>query len=178
MLQDVVRPVAAPAARTSSSRSRIVIQAWLASRGLILAVACVLAVVASKSHRHGEYRDVELFSNCRRRETLASKGLISLLPGVAGDLLAVRSVGVPVAIMGRFFHRLLCDRWRGALSVGRTVGGGRVAVCPDRGVHCGAVHRITVLCRGLLGVGAGAVWIAGAAASTAVACTLRVSGLF
>ena len=45
MLQDVARPVAAAAERTWSSPARIVIQAWLASRGLIVAVALVLAVV-------------------------------------------------------------------------------------------------------------------------------------
>ena len=49
MLQGVARPVAAPAERTTSSPARIVIQAWLASRGLIVAVALVLAVAEHRT---------------------------------------------------------------------------------------------------------------------------------
>ncbi len=48
MLQDVARPVAAPG-ETTSSPGRIVIQAWLASRGLIVAVALLLAVLQHRT---------------------------------------------------------------------------------------------------------------------------------
>ena len=48
MLQDVARHGAAPA-ETTSSPGRIVIQAWLASRGMIVAVALVLAIVQQRT---------------------------------------------------------------------------------------------------------------------------------
>ena len=59
------------------------------------------------------------------------------------------------------------------------MGGGCVVVRPDRCLHGGALHRITVLCRSLLGLGESALRsLAGRRRTSAVACTLQVSGLF
>ena len=59
------------------------------------------------------------------------------------------------------------------------MGGGCVAVRSDRCLHGGALHRITVLCRSLLGLGESAFRsLAGRRRAHGVACTLRVSGLF
>ena len=49
----------------------------------------------------------------------------------------------------------LGGRGRRPAPVGRTVGRGGLAVRADRGVHGRALHRVAVLRRGLLGVGAG-----------------------
>jgi hypothetical protein len=63
MLQDVARPAALPAEYTSSSPGRTVIQAWLASRGMIAAVALVLAVVQHRSLTNMVTNwDVQLFA--------------------------------------------------------------------------------------------------------------------
>ena len=70
MLQDVDRPVAAPA-ETTSSPGRIVIQAWLASRGLIVGSHCCwLSCSTGLSPNMVSYWDVQHFARLADRRLL------------------------------------------------------------------------------------------------------------
>ena len=95
MLQDVARPAAAPA-ETTSSPGRIVIQAWLASRGLIVAVALLLAVVQHRTLTDMVSNwDVQHFARLADRWLLlrTKRHFDGILPRLAADLVAVRSAG-------------------------------------------------------------------------------------
>ena len=102
MLQDVARPAPAPAEATSSP-GRIVIQAWLASRGLIVAVALLLAVV-----QHRTLTDMVSNWDVQHFARLAAGGyfaepngtLMAFFPGWPLILSLFGQLGVPVVISG------------------------------------------------------------------------------
>jgi hypothetical protein len=183
MLQDVVRPVAAPAARTSSSPGRIVIQAWLASRGLILAVALVLAVVQHRSLTDMVSNwDVELFSKLAAGGYLADpKGtLMAFFPGLPAIFWLFGQSGVPVAITGVILS-IVCSAIAAAALY--RLGGQWAAVAwlfAPTAVFTVVPYTESLFCAAAFWAWERARsdrWLA-AAALTAVACTLRVSGLF
>src|ERR671910_331386 len=96
-------PSAADEARVQRSNGRIVVQAWLASRGLIFAVALLLAVVEGRSVS-------EMVSNwdVRHFENLATNGylgeadgtLMAFFPGLPGLLALGLAVGIPIQVTG------------------------------------------------------------------------------
>ena len=96
-------PSAADEARAQRSDGRIVVQAWLASRGLIFAVALVLAVVEGRSVS-------EMVSNwdVRHFENLAMNGylgepngtLMAFFPGLPTLLAAGLAAGIPIQVTG------------------------------------------------------------------------------
>ena len=157
MLQDVAAPAPAPPETTSSS-VRTVIQAWLASRGLIVAVALLLAVV-----QHRTLSDMVSNWDVQHFARLAAGGyfaepsgtLMAFFPGWPLILSLFGQLGVPVVISGVIVSTACSAVAAAALyRLGGQVGGCCVAVCPDRRLHHGALHRVTVLRRGLLGLGA------------------------
>ncbi|HLL63800.1 MAG TPA: hypothetical protein VK401_12175 [Propionibacteriaceae bacterium] len=103
MVEAPPEPSAADEARAQRSDGRIVIQAWLASRGLIAAVALVLAVVEGRSVS-------EMVSNwdVRHFENLATNGylgepdgtLMAFFPGLPTLLALGLAVGLPIQVSG------------------------------------------------------------------------------
>ena len=167
-----------------SSPARIVIQAWLASRGMIAAVALVLAVVQQRTLTDMVSNwDVQHFVQLAAGGYFADADgtLMAFFPGWPVILSSLQ----PARRTGRdqrrdHLHRLLGTCRRGALPAGRAVGGGRLAVCTDRGLHDGAVYRVAVLRGWPSGPGNGPEPIAGwpPRVLASLACTVRVSGLF
>ena len=107
--------------------------------------------------------------------------LMAFFPGWPVILSLFSQLGVPVAISGVIISTA-CSAFRrcSALPARRAVGGSRLAVCTDRGLHDGALYRVAVLCTGLLGVGTGpSRSLAGCrAAHRQSPARVRVSGLF
>ena len=102
MLQDVDRPVAAPAEITSSP-GRIVIQAWLASRGLIVGIALLLAVMQHRTLTDMvSYWDVQHFARLADGGYLSEPNgtLMAFFPGWPLILSLFGQLGVPVVISG------------------------------------------------------------------------------
>ena len=102
MLQDVAPLAPAPAA-TTSSPGRIVIQAWLASRGLIVAVALLLAVVKHRTLSDMVSNwDVQHFARLADGGYLAESNgtLMAFFPGWPLILWLFGQLGVSVAIIG------------------------------------------------------------------------------
>jgi hypothetical protein len=104
MLVEVApQPSAADEARAQRSEGRIVIQAWLASRGLIAAVALVLAVVEGRS-----LSDMVSNWDVRHFENLAMHGyygepdgiLMAFFPGLPSLLALGLAVGIPIQVTG------------------------------------------------------------------------------
>jgi hypothetical protein len=183
MLQDVVRPVATPAERTSSSPGRIVIQAWLASRGLIAAVALVLAVVQHRTLTNMVSNwDVELFSKLAAGGYLADPNgtLMAFFPGLPVIFWLFSQSGVPVAITGVILS-VFCSAIAAAALY--RLGGQWAAVAwlfAPTAVFTVVPYTESLFCAAAFWAWERARsdrWLA-AAALTAVACTLRVSGLF
>src|ERR671917_2082045 len=85
------------------SDGRIVIQAWLASRGLIALVALLLAVL-----EHRSVAEMVMNWDARHFENLAMNGylgdsdgtLMAFFPGLSAVLWFGLSLGVPVALTG------------------------------------------------------------------------------
>ena len=96
-------PSAADEARAQRSDGRIVIQAWLASRGLIAAVALVLAVVEGRS-----VSDMVSNWDVRHFENLAMHGyfgepdgiLMAFFPGLPALLALGLSLGISIQVTG------------------------------------------------------------------------------
>ena len=183
MLQDVARPVATAAERTASSPARIVIQAWLASRGLIVAVALVLAVVQHRTLTNMVSNwDVQLFSQLAAGGYLADpKGtLMAFFPGLPVIFWLFNQVGVPVAITGVVLS-MVCSALAAAALY--RLGGPWAAVAwlfAPTAVFTVVPYTESLFCAAAFWAWERARsdhWLA-AAALTAVACTLRVSGLF
>jgi hypothetical protein len=183
MLHDVVRPVAAPAERTPSSPGRIVIQAWLASRGLIVAVALVLAVVQHRTLTNMVSNwDVELFSRLAAGGYLADPNgtLMAFFPGLPVIFWLFSQSGVPVAITGVILS-MVCSAIAAAALY--RLGGQWAAVAwlfAPTAVFTVVPYTESLFCAAAFWAWERARsdrWLA-AAALTAVACTLRVSGLF
>jgi hypothetical protein len=183
MLQDVARPVAAAAEWTASSPARIVIQAWLASRGLIVAVALVLAVVQHRSLTNMVSNwDVQHFSQLAAGGYFADPNgtLMAFFPGLPVIFWLFNQLGVPVAITGVVLS-MVCSALAAAALY--RLGGPWAAVAwlfAPTAVFTVVPYTESLFCAAAFWAWERARsdhWLA-AAALTALACTLRVSGLF
>jgi len=183
MLQDVARSVAAPAERTSSSPGRIVIQAWLASRGLIVAVALLLAVVQHRTLTNMVSNwDVEHFSKLATGGYFADPNgtLMAFFPGLPVIFSPFSQLGVPVAITGVVLSTVCSGIAAAALY---RLGGQWAAVAwlfAPTAVFTMVPYTESLFCAAAFWAWERARsdrWLA-AAVLTAVACTVRVSGLF
>jgi hypothetical protein len=183
MLQDVARSVAAPAERTSSSPGRIVIQAWLASRGLIVAVALLLAVVQHRTLTNMVSNwDVEHFSKLATGGYFADPNgtLMAFFPGLPVIFSLFSQLGVPVAITGVVLSTVCSAIAAAALY---RLGGPWAAVAwlfAPTAVFSMVPYTESLFCAAAFWAWERARsdrWLA-AAVLTAVACTVRVSGLF
>jgi Mannosyltransferase (PIG-V) len=180
MLQDLTRT--APA-ETTSSPGRIVIQAWLASRGLIVAVALLLAVL-----QHRTLTDMVSNWDVQHFAKLAVSGyfaepngtLMAFFPGWPLILSVFAQLGVPVAIGGVVLSTACSAVAAAALY---RLGGPWAAVAwlfAPTAVFTMVPYTESLFC-------AVAFWAwerarsdrwLGAVTLTAVACMVRVSGLF
>jgi hypothetical protein len=180
MLQDVAAP--APA-ETASSPGRTVIQAWLASRGLILAVALLLAVVQHRTLSNMVTNwDVQHFARLAAGGYFAEPDgtLMAFFPGWPLILSLFGQLGVPVAISGVILSTACSAVAAAALY---RLGGRWAAVgwlFAPTAVFTMVPYTESLFC-------AVAFWAWERARSdrwlvavtlTAVACTVRVSGLF
>jgi hypothetical protein len=183
MLQDVARRVAAPAATIASSPGRIVIQAWLASRGMIIGVALVLAVVQGRSLTNMVSNwDVQHFSKLATDGYAADPDgtLMAFFPGLPSIFWLFGQLGVPVAITGVVLS-MACSAF--ATAALYRLGGPWAAVAwlfAPTAVFTVVPYTESLFCAAAFWAWERARsdrWLA-AAVLTAVACTLRVSGLF
>jgi hypothetical protein len=183
MLQDAARPVAAPKESIASSPGRIVIQAWLASRGMILGVALVLALVQDQSLTDMVSNwDVQHFSKLAADGYLGAPDgtLMAFFPGLPGIFWLFGQLGIPVAVTGVILSTA-CSAFA-AVALYR-VGGPWAAVAwlfAPTAVFTVVPYTESLFCAAAFWAWERARsdrWLA-AAALTAVACTLRVSGLF
>jgi hypothetical protein len=183
MLQDLARPVAAPAKRIASSPGRIVIQAWLASRGMIVGVALVLAVVQGRSLTDMVSNwDVQHFSKVAASGYLGDPDgtLMAFFPGLPGIFWLFSQLGVPPTITGVVLS-MACSAVAAAALY--RLGGPWAAVAwlfAPTAVFTVVPYTESLFCAASFWAWERARsdrWLA-AAALTAVACTLRVSGLF
>ena len=183
MLQDAARPVAAPKERSASTPGRIVIQAWLASRGMIVGVALVLAVVQGQSITNMVSNwDVQHFSKLAADGYLADPDgtLMAFFPGLPAIFWLFEQLGVPVAITGVVLS-MACSAFAAAALY--RLGGPWAAVAwlfAPTAVFTVVPYTESIFCAAAFWAWERARsdrWLA-AAALTAVACTLRVSGLF
>lgn len=183
MLQDLARPVAAPAESITSSPGRIVIQAWLASRGMIVGVALVLAVVQGWSLTDMVSNwDAQHFSKVAATGYLGDPGgtLMAFFPGLPSILWLFSQLGVPPTITGVVLS-MACSAVAAAALY--RLGGPWAAVAwlfAPTAVFTVVPYTESLFCAAAFWAWERARsdrWLA-AAALTAVACTLRVSGLF
>ena len=171
------------ATATSSAYRRTVVQAWLASRGLIALVALLLAVYQGRSVSDMvDQWDVEHFTNLAVNGYLgrADGTLMAFFPGLPLLLRLGLEVGVPIWIAGVIISAICSYAAASALA---RLGGPVAAVAwlfaPT------AVFTIVPYTEALFCAAAFWAWErarsdkwAAAAALAAVACTVRVSGLF
>jgi Mannosyltransferase (PIG-V) len=182
MLQDVTQPAATPA-ETTSSPGRIVIQAWLASRGMIVAVALLLAVVQHRTLTNMVSNwDVQHFARLAAGGYFSEPDgtLMAFFPGWPLILSLFAQLGVPAVISGVILSTACSAVAAAALY---RLGGPWAAVAwlfAPTAVFTMVGYTESLFC-------AAAFWAweraradrwLGAAALTAVACTVRVSGLF
>jgi hypothetical protein len=183
MLQEIARPVAAPAASIPSSPARIVIQAWLASRGLILGVALLLAVL-----QHRTLNDIVSNWDVQHFAKLAESGyfadpsgtLMAFFPGLPGILWLFSQLGVPVAITGVVLSTVCSAIAAAALY---RLAGPWAAVAwlfAPTAVFTMVPYTESLFCAAAFWAWERARadrWLA-AALLTALACSVRVSGVF
>jgi hypothetical protein len=162
---------------------RIVIQAWLASRGLIALVALVLAVV-----EHRRLGEMVMNWDARHFENLAINGylgdpdgiLMAFFPGLPAVLSIGLSLGIPVALTGVIVSLAASAVAAAALL---RLGGPWAAVAwlfAPTAVFTTVPYTESLFCAAAFWAWERARadrWWA-AAVLTAAACTLRVSGLF
>jgi hypothetical protein len=182
MLQDVAPP-APGSAKAASSPGRIVIQAWLASRGLIVAVALLLAVVQPRT-----LSDMVSNWDVRHFAELAAGGyfaepdgtLMAFFPGWPLILALFGQLGLPVAISGVIISTACSAVAAAALY---RLGGPWTAVAwlfAPTAVFTMVPYTESLFCAVSFWAWERARsdrWLV-AVALTAVACTVRVSGLF
>ena len=159
------------------------IQAWLASRGMIVGVALVLAVVQGRSLTEMVSNwDVRHFSDLAADGYLADPGgtLMAFFPGLPGIFWLFSQLGVPVAITGVALS-MACSAIAAAALY--RLGGTWAAVAwlfAPTAVFTVVPYTESLFCAAAFWAWERARsdrWLA-AAALTAAACTLRVSGLF
>ena len=182
MLQDVAPLAPAPAA-TTSSPGRIVIQAWLASRGLIMAIALLLAVVQDRTLSDMVSNwDVQHFARLADGGYLAEPNgtLMAFFPGWPLILWLFGQLGVSVAIGGVVLSTACSALAAAGLY---RLGGPWAAVAwlfAPTAVFTMVPYTESLFCALAFWAWERARtdhWLA-AATLTAVACTVRVSGLF
>jgi hypothetical protein len=184
MMLQRLAPRAIPAAETSaSSPGRIVIQAWLASRGMIFAVALVLAVA-----QHRTLIDMVSNWDVQHFGRLAAGGywaepdgtLMAFFPGWPAILWLFDQLGMPVAISGVIISTACSAVAAAALY---RLGGTWAAVAwlfAPTAVFTVVPYTESLFCAAAFWAWERARsdrWLA-AALLTALACTVRVSGLF
>ncbi len=184
MLVEVApQPSAADEARAQRSDGRIVIQAWLASRGLIAAVALVLAVVEGRSVSDMVSNwDVRHFENLAMRGYLGEPDgiLMAFFPGLPTLLALGLAVGIPIQVTGVVLS--LAGSAVAAAALLR-LGGPWVAVAwlfAPTAVFTAVPYTESLFCAAAFWAWERAranQWWAVALLASA-ACTLRVSGLF
>jgi Gpi18-like mannosyltransferase len=182
MLQDVARSVAAPTGAVSSP-GRIVIQAWLVSRGLIIGVALLLAVVQHRTLTDMVSNwDVQHFARLADGGYLSESSgtLMAFFPGWPLILALFDQLGVPVVISGVVLSTA-CSAVAAAAMY--RLGGPWAAVAwlfAPTAVFTMVPYTESLFCAVAFWAWERARsdrWLA-AVALTAVACTVRVSGVF
>ena len=182
-LQRVAPQTVVSATSATSSPGRIVVQAWLASRGMIVAVALVLAIVQQRSLTDMVSNwDVQHFGKLAVDGYLADANgtLMAFFPGWPVILSLFSQLGVPVAISGVIISTACSAIAAAALY---RLGGPWAAVAwlfAPTAVFTMVPYTESLFC-------ALAFWAweraraerwLGAALLTSLACTVRVSGLF
>jgi hypothetical protein len=177
------RPTPGPDASAQRDSGRLVVQAWLASRGLILVVALLLAIRQGRSLTDMVSNwDVQHFSRLAAGGYLAEPDgiLMAFFPGLPSLLRLFLLLGVPVAVSGVLLSTA-CSAVAAAALV--RLGGPWAAVAwlfAPTAVFTVVPYTESLFC-------AAAFWAwerarsdhwAAAAVLTALACTVRVSGLF
>jgi hypothetical protein len=166
-----------------SAAGRIVVQAWLASRGLIALVALLLAVL-----EHRKFGEMVMNWDVRHFENLARYGylgepdgiLMAFFPGLPALLSLGFSLGIPIALTGVVIS--LAGSAVAAVALLR-LGGPWAAVAwlfAPTAVFTTVPYTESLFCAAAFWAWERARadrWWA-AAVLTAMACTLRVSGLF
>jgi hypothetical protein len=183
MVQTAVPRTGRSAASEVSSQGRIVIQAWLASRGMIVAVALVLAIVQHRTLTDmvGNW-DVQHFANLAAGGYLAEPDgtLMAFFPGWPAILSLFAQLGVPVAISGVIISTACSAVAAAALY---RLGGPWAAVAwlfAPTAVFTMVPYTESLFCAAAFWAWERARadrWLV-AALLTALACTVRVSGLF
>ncbi len=183
MLQRVAPAPDLARARAEAAPARIVIQAWIASRGLIFAVALVLAVVQGRTLTDLVSNwDVQHFNRLAVGGYFAEPGgvLMAFFPGLPVLLSLLLQVGVPLAVGGVLISTVCSAVAAAALY---RLGGPWAAVLwlfAPTAVFTVVPYTESLFC-------ALAFWAwerarsdrwAQAAGLAALACTVRVSGLF
>jgi hypothetical protein len=177
------RTKAAAVSSENSSPGRIVVQAWLASRGLIFAVALVLAVVQHRTLSNMVSNwDVEHFGNLAAGGYLAEADgtLMAFFPGWPAILWVFDQLGVPVAISGVIISTACSAVAAAALY---RLGGSWAAVAwlfAPTAVFTVVPYTESLFCALAFWAWERARadrWLA-VTVLTALACTVRVSGLF
>jgi hypothetical protein len=185
MVQHVMpqRTGAADALSETSSPGRVVVQAWLASRGMIFTVALVLAVVQHRTLTSMVSNwDVQHFGNLAAGGYLAEPDgtLMAFFPGWPTILWVFDQLGVPVAISGVIVSTACSAAAAAALY---RLGGQWAAVAwlfAPTAVFTVVPYTESLFCAVAFWAGERARanrWLA-ATLFTALACTVRVSGLF
>ena len=174
---------AATSAPTGSANRRTVAQAWLASRGLIALVALLLAVYQGRSLADMvDQWDVEHFTNLATNGYLgrADGTLMAFFPGLPLLLRLGLELGLPIYLTGVVISAI-CS-YLAAAALARL--GGPVAAIAWLFAPT-AVFTIVPYTEALFCAAAFWAWEraradkwAAAAALAALACTVRVSGLF
>jgi hypothetical protein len=168
---------------SASSPGRVVVQAWLASRGLIFAVALVLAVVKQRTLADMVSNwDVQHFGNLAAGGYLAEPDgtLMAFFPGWPGILWLFDQLGVPVAISGVIISTACSAVAAAALY---RLGGQWAAVAwlfAPTAVFTVVPYTESLFCALAFWAWERARadrWLA-ATLLTTLACTVRVSGLF
>lgn len=169
--------------RLDATSGRIVLQAWIASRGLIAAVALVLALVQGRSLTSMINNwDVQHFTRLALGGYLADPDntLMAFFPGLPILLSVFAAVGVPVVVSGVLIS-LVCS---GIAAVALLrLGGPWAAVVwlfAPTAVFTTVPYTESLFCAAAFWAWERARadrWLA-AAGLCAVACTVRVSGLF
>jgi hypothetical protein len=185
MVQHVLpqRTDAAAASSENSSPGRVVVQAWLASRGLIFAVALVLAVVQHRTLSNMVSNwDVQHFGNLAAGGYLAEADgtLMAFFPGWPAILWVFDQLGVPIAISGVIISTACSAVAAAALY---RLGGPWAAVAwlfAPTAVFTVVPYTESLFCALAFWAWERARadrWLA-VTVLTALACTVRVSGLF
>jgi Mannosyltransferase (PIG-V) len=182
-LQRVAPGTVASAEINTSSPGRIVVQAWLASRAMIFAVALVLAVVQQRTLTNMVSNwDVQHFTELANGGYWAEPDatLMAFFPGWPAILSLFSQLGVPVAISGVIISTACSAIAAAALY---RLGGAWAAVAwlfAPTAVFTVVPYTESLFCALAFWAWERARadrWLA-AALLTSLACTVRVSGLF